>query len=436
MENYKNLNFSAEQINQKLAWVGDKSKLATTLQETPVNQFMFTKDQKTLKTIIDANNQVITVETNDMITEPGSKLESWNVYVDHLLCINSIACEGTMCSHNYVELGNGSKKDINLNGLYLLYTDCSKGLESDIGYVWQYLPLTGVIKAGSTFVIRGRQTNTIKGSMIKVDSYDMEWDIEFKQNKAAFYLCAGDSFKPLLESNSLGNPWEANLIGYIDSCGAEGNSPLLVNDNWNDIIFVRWFMFETAKQGTKAFAKRKTKEFPTGCEKCIVYTHDAPFSIVTYDFMNTSTTARAGSKLNTINNNGTYRFSRLFKKMGIRLVMAGHKHTYGISKPIYDAPIEYLEGNKASSAVDILSGENTAQHKPMYIKYDVSDTNIKITAVQINGIWEVDSSSTKYDFNNQIENLTIDKMTLSTSTEEDLAIYSPDNQNFYTLKLQ
>ena len=599
MENYKNLNFSAEQINQKLAWVGDKSKLATTLQETPVNQFMFTKDQKTLKTIIDANNQIITVETNDMITEPGSKLESWNVYVDHLLCINSIACEGTMCSHNYVELGNGSKKDINLNGLYLLYTDCSKRLESDIGYVWQYLPLTGVIKAGSTFVIRGKQTNTIKGSMIKVDSYDMEWDIEFKQNKAAFYLCAGDSFKPLLESNSLGNPWEANLIGYIDSCGfgaeapAEGNSPLLVNDNWNDIIFVRWFMFETAKQGTKAFAKRKTKdlwtyidltknttkagnsiqyyysdniklkytpkasskmyknkdidsdkgditfaqavnaaieewfikdlklwkqteEFPTGCEKCIVYTHDAPFSIVTYDFMNTSTTARAGSKLNTINNNGTYRFSRLFKKMGIRLVMAGHKHTYGISKPIYDAPIEYLEGNKASSAVDILSGEittdmsrkpviqvlrqdqvqvnnfaryevvenitaptyvtcqatgyklisnkeqpsgnayripwllayfpaatsssnpkeNTAQHKPMYIKYDVSDTNIKITAVQINGIWEVDSSSTKYDFNNQIENLTIDKMTLSTSTEEDLAIYSPDNQNFYTLKLQ
>jgi hypothetical protein len=89
-----------------------------------------------------------------MITEPGSKLESWNVYVDHLLCINSISCEGTMCSHNYVELGNGSKKDINLNGLYLLYTDCSKRLESDIGYVWQYLPLTGVIKAGSTFVIR------------------------------------------------------------------------------------------------------------------------------------------------------------------------------------------------------------------------------------------------------------------------------------------
>lgn len=28
---------------------------------------------------------------------------------------------------------------------------------------------------------------------------------------------------------------------------------------------------------------KQTEEFPTGCEKCIVYTHDAPFSIVTYD---------------------------------------------------------------------------------------------------------------------------------------------------------
>lgn len=215
MENYKNLNFSAEQINQKLAWVGDKSKLATTLQETPVNQFMFTKDQKTLKTIIDANNQIITVETNDMITEPGSKLESWNVYVDHLLCINSIAPTYVTC-------------------------------------------------------------------------------------QATGYKLISNKEQP--SGNAYRIPW---LLAYFPAATSSSNPK-----------------------------------------------------------------------------------------------------------------------------------ENTAQHKPMYIKYDVSDTNIKITAVQINGIWEVDSSSTKYDFNNQIENLTIDKMTLSTSTEEDLAIYSPDNQNFYTLKLQ
>ena len=887
MENFVNLNFTAEQINQKLSSVGDKTVLAKMIKETPVSQILIEDNSKVLKTVVDSNNYITVVETDSKTTPVGTKLPTWNVYINHLLCINSVACNSTSCSHNYVELANGSKEDINLNGLYLLYTDCSKSSESNTGYVWQQLSLKGIIKAGSTFVIRGKQSNPIKESLIKVDSYDMEWDIEFKQNKATFYLCVGDSFKPLLESNSFGNPWEANLIGYIDSCGfgaeapAEGNSPLLVNDNWNDIIFVRWFMFETAKQGTKAFAKRKTKdlwtyidltknttkagnsiqyyytddiklkytpkasylgknfftistlfrqdipnyvnltfgrqatdsgsgatrcfnwisvgyydeyveirkqgeewskhysiiekdssntaninkfinyykrykwiapdgtfvtthkciidkltagtyeyriqrdnsnysskiytfkilgdsevttfsyiqtsdqqgfnwqeyqawkkssymiskeqnieftintgditqngnrinewldyydgreylnnlpemftvgnndlcgkefseltdgevntskynhinvlryftfemdsdnlcqiawegntypiystysfnygkyhfvslnseyaqasskmyknkdtdsdkgdisfaqaanaaiedwfikdlklwkqteEFPTGCEKCIVYTHDAPFSIVTYDFMNTSTTARAGSKLNTINNNGTYRFSRLFKKMGIRLVMAGHKHTYGISKPIYDAPIEYLEGNKASSTVDILSGEittelsrkpviqvlqqeqvqesnfaryevvnkisaptyvtsqatgyklisnkeqpsgdayripwllayfpaatsasspkeNVAQHKPMYIKYDVSDTNIVITAIQIEGIWEVDDTTAKFDFNKQVDNLQTTKMTLSTTLPEDLTIYNISETDSYTITL-
>lgn len=885
MEQYKNLNFTAEQINQKLDSIGEG--VINTVEQTPLKHILFSNTSSSLKTVINPNQQISVVEINSKITPVGDKLPTWDVYINHLLCINSVSCENKVCSHNYVELANGSDVDINLNGLYLLYTDCSKSSEENLGYDWKYLALTGVIKAGSTFVIRGKQTNPIKGSIIKVESYDMEWDISFKQRKGSFYLCVGDSFKEQLNSNSLVNPWVAKLSGYIDSCGfgvdtsAEGNSPVLVNDNWDNIIFVRWFMFETAKQGNKAFSKRKTKdlwtyiditknttkagnsiqyyytddiklkysprasylgksfftistmfkqdtpncvnltfgrqatdagsgatrcfnwisvgyyeeyieirkqgeewtrhysiteedsnnsvninkfincykrhkwispdgtfvtthkciidkltkgiyeyrigrdnstyqselytfevlsdsevtnfsyiqtsdqqgfnwqeyqawkrssymiskeqninftintgdiaqngnrinewldyydgreylknlpemftvgnndlcgqdfselndgevhtskynhinvlryytfeidpenpcqviwegntypiystysfnygkyhfvslnseiaqasskmyknvsldqdkgditfaqnanaaiedwfikdlkqwkqteEFPTDCGKCIVYTHDAPFSIVTYDFMNTSTTARAGSKLNTINNNGSYRFSRLFKKCGIRLVMAGHKHTYGISKPIYDAPTEYLEGNQASSTVDILSGdistelsrkpviqvlqqdqvkesnfaryevvskvsaptyvtcqatgyklisnkeqpsgdayripwllayfpaatsasspkENIAQHKPMYIRYDVTDNTIKVTAIQINGIWEVTSDSTKYDFNNQIENLTIDKMTLNTSKEEDLTIYSPDNRDFYTLNL-
>lgn len=500
MEQYKNLNFTAEQINQKLDSIGEG--VINTVEQTPLKHILFSNTSSSLKTVINPNQQISVVEINSKITPVGDKLPTWDVYINHLLCINSVSCENKVCSHNYVELANGSDVDINLNGLYLLYTDCSKSSEENLGYDWKYLALTGVIKAGSTFVIRGKQTNPIKGSIIKVESYDMEWDISFKQRKGSFYLCVGDSFKEQLNSNSLVNPWVAKLSGYIDSCGfgvdtsAEGNSPVLVNDNWDNIIFVRWFMFETAKQGNKAFSKRKTKDLWTYIDI-------------------TKNTTKAGSKLNTINNNGSYRFSRLFKKCGIRLVMAGHKHTYGISKPIYDAPTEYLEGNQASSTVDILSGdistelsrkpviqvlqqdqvkesnfaryevvskvsaptyvtcqatgyklisnkeqpsgdayripwllayfpaatsasspkENIAQHKPMYIRYDVTDNTIKVTAIQINGIWEVTSDSTKYDFNNQIENLTTDKMTLNTSKEEDLTIYSPDNRDFYTLNL-
>lgn len=320
--------------------------------------------------------------------------------------------------------------------------------------------------------------------MIKVDSYDMEWDIEFKQNKAAFYLCAGDSFKPLLESNSLGNPWEANLIGYIDSCGfgaeapAEGNSPLLVNDNWNDIIFVRWFMFETAKQGTKAFAKRKTKDLWTYIDLTknttkagnsiqyyysdnikLKYTPKA--SYLGKDFFTISTLFRQD-----IPNYVNLTFGRQATDSG-----SGATRCFNwISVGYYDEYVEIRkQGEEWSKHYSIIEKDssNTANinkfinyykrykwiapdgtfvttHKlwkqteefPTGCEKCIVYTNIKITAVQINGIWEVDSSSTKYDFNNQIENLTIDKMTLSTSTKEDLAIYSPDNQNFYTLKLQ
>ena len=79
-----------------------------------------------------------------------------------------------------------------------------------------------------------------------------------------------------------------------------------------------------------------------------------PFTIVTWDFMSGSK-GREGSHLNTLNENGLYRFSRLFKKYGIRLVMGGHKHTYSISKPVYDAPSNYITAsNLVDSSVDLM----------------------------------------------------------------------------------
>lgn len=451
MEQYKNLNFTAEQINQKLDSIGEG--VINTVEQTPLKHILFSNTSSSLKTVINPNQQISVVEINSKITPVGDKLPTWDVYINHLLCINSVSCENKVCSHNYVELANGSDVDINLNGLYLLYTDCSKSSEENLGYDWKYLALTGVIKAGSTFVIRGKQTNPIKGSIIKVESYDMEWDISFKQRKGSFYLCVGDSFKEQLNSNSLVNPWVAKLSGYIDSCGfgvdtsAEGNSPVLVNDNWDNIIFVRWFMFETAKQGNKAFSKRKTKDLWTYID-ITKNTTKAGNSIQYYytDDIKLKYSPRAsylGKSFFTI--------STMFKQdtpncvnltFGRQATDAGsgatrYKLISNKEQPSGDTyRIPWLLAYFPAATSSSNPKENTAQHKPMYIKYDVSDTNIKITAVQINGIWEVDSSSTKYDFNNQIENLTIDKMTLSTSTKEDLAIYSPDNQNFYTLKLQ
>ena len=241
-----------------------------------LNYLIFAQGENQYKVRVDSNGNWIVTLYNPDTQNAGSQIASWNNYISHLLCINSIYCGGqpseeALCSHNYVELENGSKQDINLKGLYLLYTDGSKENVSDIGYIWKVLPLEGVIKAGSTFVIRGAQCNSLKSSFIKVDNYDMEWldgetPIVFTQEPSSFYLCAGDGFQELLDNKTLNNPWTASTVkvGYVDSCGfgvgsvGEGSKTFLVNDDWKKILFVRWYMLEPAKQGNKAYASRAT----------------------------------------------------------------------------------------------------------------------------------------------------------------------------------
>lgn len=76
------------------------------------------------------------------------------------------------CSHGYIELENTSDQDYPLDGFYLHYTYPSAN-----GRQIVHLPLKGVIKAGSTFLIRCKQYADFndKSCFIKVDTYDMEW---------------------------------------------------------------------------------------------------------------------------------------------------------------------------------------------------------------------------------------------------------------------
>ncbi len=218
------------------------------------------------------------------VNSHGQKLSTWNVYVNHLLCINSVYCGGNydkkrLVSHNYVELANGSKTDINLNGLVLLYTDGTK-TSNNLGHVWHKLELNGIIPAERSFVIRGARCNSDKSSFISVNSYDMEWKnsegdlISFKQGLAGFFLCTNsDELNTLLSEDMLLNPWTNNddtiIPGYIDSCGFGNNAPcenkplLVLNgtvpyNDWSNILFVRWYMFEPAKQGNKAYTARSS----------------------------------------------------------------------------------------------------------------------------------------------------------------------------------
>lgn len=149
-----------------------------------------------------------------------------------LFYINSFYCGGNegnehsldnLCTHNFVEIANLTSKDVCLDGLSLQYAE--NGLD------WQVLPLKGIIRAGSTFLVRGAQCSVIDYdySKIIVDDYDMLWlnkqnePIKFSNKAAKFYLKVGT------EKSTYANPWRANGIdgsveeGYIDLVGVVAN---------------------------------------------------------------------------------------------------------------------------------------------------------------------------------------------------------------------
>lgn len=80
------------------------------------------------------------------------------------------------------------------------------------------------------------------------------------------------------------------------------------------------------------------------CGKCIVFTHEMPFNIISdtaYDnYKGTSIVPRETAKA-YLNRYHDYEYQRAFKVWGIKLVMGGHKHTAAMTQPVYDAPLTW-----------------------------------------------------------------------------------------------
>lgn len=198
-------------------------------------------------------------------TEPGAVLSKF--YINEFYCGGKNADEHTVnyCSHNFVELSNLTKSDINLEGMSLQYAISSTD--------WAVLPLKGVIKAGSTFVIRGAQCSVIDSPLTKihVDNYDMEWYqdgelIKFDSSVSAkFYLTFN------LAKYAGVNPYSpttsavtSDAIGYVDLVGVKGtgnpegfegtvySNGLLSNTR----LYRKYYAMDPVKQATKAINAR------------------------------------------------------------------------------------------------------------------------------------------------------------------------------------
>ena len=73
----------------------------------------------------------------------------------------------------------------------------------------------------------------------------------------------------------------------------------------------------------------------------------------------------------------------------------------------------------------------------MYIRYDLSEGSIKITANQIHNIWDVniDKQTASFNMNKQLSTLESTAMTLGTTSDKDKAAYDIKEIESYTINL-
>lgn len=227
--------------------------------------------------------------------EVGSK-DSPKIYINMVYCGgDSTDKDYNPVSHNFVELCNLGKKDVNLKGLYLHYTERNTG-------DWVTLPLTGVLKSQRTFLIKGSQCSVenINTTLIRVEEPDIEWTksntlnntrleisgdvgagikehsiwgndnrIKFEYN-CALYISSEettDYFKGTVLNTTA--PWTSNGVikWYVDLVGI-GNyndksmpceaSPFAIKGK--DILLMRYYNMDPVKQATKALSARSNSK--------------------------------------------------------------------------------------------------------------------------------------------------------------------------------
>lgn len=121
------------------------------------------------------------------------------------------------CSHNFIELYNSTPNEMNLKGLSLQYGTQLQG--------WVSLPLVGVIKPYSSFLIRGKQIADMYSftTRYKIKHFDMSWDIPMTNKGFKFYIKIG------IEPCKVKNPFNSNGLGqkeegYIDLFAVGGEN--------------------------------------------------------------------------------------------------------------------------------------------------------------------------------------------------------------------
>lgn len=167
------------------------------------------------------------------------------------------------CTHSFIELENTSNKDIALSGCYLHLTRPNE----DGNQVTYSLPLTGIIKAGGTYLVRGAKHTEPEdpNAYIKVNTCDQEWwhqgklvslevdeSLSYTSNELGYGICLtyGNDFdgKPLThttrlieESSTSTDRTLGTVNDPVDISGASAPAtyPYIVYPNFIDAIYYK-----------------------------------------------------------------------------------------------------------------------------------------------------------------------------------------------------
>lgn len=226
-----------------------------------------------LKVANDGELYAVRQENVNKLVKPTSETITKLEASHDKLYINAFYCGGdkadlhtfNYATHHFVELSNLTANDINLDGLSLQYMKAG-GSWADV------LPLKGVIKAGSTFLVRGAACSNYDSAKIKVDKYDMEWRnedgelVKFSDTDApSFLLCFGT------ESFGTTNPgWSkfSNVSSrFIDLVGVntktsnatcfEAGAYAYGKETTATALFKKYYAMDPVSQANKALKERK-----------------------------------------------------------------------------------------------------------------------------------------------------------------------------------
>lgn len=128
-------------------------------------------------------------------------------------------------SHGFIEIYNNTDTEFNLKGLSIQYAAYSEP--------WQVLPLRGMIKPRSSFLIRGAQHTDINrmSTRLRIFDYDMHWEIPFASAGMKVYLKVGTTTTEYTNPANTDGAWTPE-VGYIDLIGVGGENVTRIIDGY------------------------------------------------------------------------------------------------------------------------------------------------------------------------------------------------------------